>query len=73
MPTSAATTKQDLSAKGRGPSDYVVPVIHTHLPETVVSVGFYGGLAAAVVVGAVELPLAVLAGVGVAMARHRRA
>jgi hypothetical protein len=49
-----------------------VPVIHTHLPEPVVNVGFYGGLVAAAVVGAVDLPLALLVGVGVAIARHRR-
>jgi hypothetical protein len=72
MATSAAATKQALPAKGRGPTDYVVPVIHTHLPEPVVNVGFYGGLVAAAVVGAVDLPLALLVGVGVAIARHRR-
>jgi hypothetical protein len=43
------------------------------LPEPVVKAGFYGGVAAALAVGAVDWPLALLAGVGVAIARHRRA
>jgi hypothetical protein len=38
-----------------------------------VKAGFYGGLATAAVVGALDWPLVLLAGVGVAMARHRRA
>ena len=48
MVTRAAVTKLQTSAdNGQPPSDYVVPVIHIHLPESVVRVGFYGGLAAA--------------------------
>jgi len=74
MPTNGAAAKGHTPAgDGHNSTDFVVPVIHTHLPESVVNVGFYGGLAAAVVVGAVELPLALLAGLGVAVARHRRA
>jgi hypothetical protein len=37
-----------------------------------VKAGFYGGLATAVAVGALDWPLVLLAGIGVAMARHRR-
>jgi hypothetical protein len=67
-------TKRETAAdSGRSPSDYVVPVVHVHLPEPVVKVGFYGGLVAAVAVGAVDWPLALLVGVGVAITRHRRA
>ena len=67
MATRPAVTKQQTSAdNGRSPSDYVVPVLHVHLP-------FYGGLAAAVAAGALDWPLVVLAGVGVAIVRHRRA
>jgi len=74
MATRAAVAKLETSADHRqNPGDYVVPVIHIHLPESAVKVGFYGGLAAAVVAGAVDLPLALLVGVGVAIARHRRA
>ncbi len=54
-------------------SDYVVPVVHVHLSEPVVKLGFYGGLAGAVALGTIDLPVAVLLGVGVAIARHRRA
>jgi hypothetical protein len=64
--------------QGRGehplpPNDFVVPVVHVHLPESAVKLGFYGGLGAAVALGAVDWPLAVLVGAGVAIARHRRA
>ena len=72
MATSAAT-KRSVPEKGSGSSDFVVPVIHVRLPESVVKVGFYGGLTAAIVAGAIDLPLALLAGVGVAIVRHRRA
>ena len=74
MATRAAVAKLQTPAGDQGhPGDYVVPVVHIHLPESAVKVGFYGGLAAAVVAGAVDLPLALLVGVGVAIARHRRA
>jgi hypothetical protein len=74
MATRAAVTKLQTSAdNGQPPGDYVVPVIHIHLPESVVRIGFYSGLAAAVAAGAVDLPLALLVGVGVVIARHRRA
>jgi hypothetical protein len=48
-------------------------VVHVHLPEPVVKAGFYGGVAAAVAVGALDWPLVLLTGVGVAIARHQRA
>ncbi|MGO9583449.1 MAG: hypothetical protein ACLP36_11615 [Acidimicrobiales bacterium] len=74
MVTRPVGRKREAAAdSGRSPSDYVVPVVHVHLPEPVVKAGFYGGLATAVAVGALDWPLVLLAGVGVAMARHRRA
>lgn len=73
MAARPVATKQAPTDKASGSSGYVVPVIHAHLPERAVNVGFLGGLAAAVVLGAVDLPLALLVGVGVAVARHRRA
>lgn len=54
------------------PNDFVVPIVHIHLPGPAVKLGFYGGLGAAVALGAVDWPLAVLVGAGVAIARHRR-
>jgi hypothetical protein len=51
---------------------YVLPVLRTRIPEKVVHAGFWGGLLGAVVVGAVDPPLAALVGVGVIVARHRR-
>ncbi|MDA8039465.1 MAG: hypothetical protein M0Z69_09955 [Actinomycetota bacterium] len=72
MATRPAATRQAQPDRAAD-SSYVVPVIHTRLPEPLVNVGFYGGLAAAVVVGALDFPLALLAGLGVAVARHRRA
>ena len=67
------TNRETAVDSGRSPSDYVVPVVHVHLPEPVVKAGFYGGVAAAVAVGALDWPLVLLTGVGVAIVRHRRA
>ena len=74
MVTRPVGTKRETAADtGRSPSDYVVPVVHVHLPEPVVKAGFYGGLATAAVVGALDWPLVLLTGVSVAIVRHRRA
>ena len=73
MATRPAVNRQSSAGKGRSGGDYVVPVVHVRLPEPVVKVGFYGGLAAAVATGALDWPLVLLAGVGVAVARHQRA
>lgn len=74
MATRPVVTKWETAAdSGRSPSDYVVPVVHVHLPEPVVKAGFYGGMAAAVAVGALDWPVVLLAGVGVTIVRHRRA
>lgn len=51
---------------------YVVPLIHTHVPAPAVEIGFWGALAAAAVFGVVDLPLALVVGAGVALARHQR-
>jgi hypothetical protein len=59
MVTRPVRTNREIAADaGRSPSDYVVPVVHVHLPEPVVKAGFYGGLATAAVVGALDWPLA---------------
>jgi hypothetical protein len=52
--------------------ELVVPLVHVHLPEPTVTRAFFGGLAAAVVLGAVDLPVGVLVGLGMAIARRRR-
>lgn len=71
------TTKTDAAVEpasgesGASEDVYVLPVIHTEVPGRLVNVGFWGGLTGAVLVGAVDLPLGVLLGVGVAVARHR--
>jgi hypothetical protein len=53
-------------------SDYVLPVVHVHVPDALMNAGFWGGLAGAVVLGAVDLPLGVLVGAAVVVARHHR-
>lgn len=50
----------------------MVPLVHTRLPARGVEVGFWTGLAAATLVGAVDPPLALLLAAGVVIARHRR-
>jgi hypothetical protein len=72
MATRPTTKPQASVGTRRSAGDYVVPVVHVRVPEPVVKAGFYGGLATAVAVGALDWPLVLLAGVGVAMARHRR-
>jgi hypothetical protein len=67
------TARASVEKRSGLPDDFVVPLVHLHLPEPVVKAGFYGGLAAAVALGAMDLPLAALVGVGVAIAGHRRA
>ena len=52
--------------------DFVVPIVHVHVPEPTMNLAFGSGLVAAVALGAVDLPVGVLIGMGVAIARHRR-
>jgi hypothetical protein len=73
MAVRGTVTKLQAPAKsGHNTNDYVVPLVHIRLTEPVVKAGFYGGLATAVAVGVVDLPLALLVGIGVAIARHQR-
>lgn len=51
---------------------YVLPVLHTRIPDKAVDLGFWSGLIGAVVFGAIDAPLGVLVGAGVLVARHRR-
>lgn len=75
MAVRESPTVTNLQAREEHPrhtNDFVVPIVHVHLPEPAVKLGFYGGLGAAIALGAVDWPLAVLVGAGVAIARHRR-
>jgi hypothetical protein len=47
-----------------------MPIVHITVPEAAVNVGFWAALGGAVVLGAIELPLAALIGAGVLVARH---
>jgi hypothetical protein len=49
---------------------YVMPIVHVTVPEAPINLGFWAALGGAAVLGAVELPLAALIGVGVIIARH---
>jgi hypothetical protein len=61
------------SAESPGGDDtFVLPLVHVKVPEAAVNVGFWGALAGAVALGAVELPLAALIGAGVVVAKHRK-
>ena len=53
------------------PKDYELPIIHAHMSEKTVNLGFWGALAGTAVLGIVDAPLAVLIGAGVIIARHR--
>lgn len=50
---------------------YVMPIVHTRLPETVVDAGFWVGLVGSAALGVIDPPLALLVGAGVLVARHR--
>jgi hypothetical protein len=78
MPTKARAAARHPQSPGprtaaQVPADaFVVPLVHVSVSEPAVTRAFYGGLAAAVLLGAVDLPVGVLLGLGVAIARHRR-
>jgi hypothetical protein len=51
--------------------DYVLPLVHLHIPEPAVNAGFWGALLATAALGVVDLPLVALIGAGMIVARHR--
>lgn len=59
-------------ASGTTRRGYVVPIVHTRLPEPLVTMGFFGALAATAAIGIVDAPMAALIGAAVVVARHRR-
>ena len=58
-------------AEAKASNDYTLPIVHLRVPAKAVDVGFWGGLAGAVVLGVVDPPLGLLVGAGVVVARHR--
>lgn len=52
---------------------YVLPLVHTRIPEPLVNVGFFGALGATAALGIVDAPLALLIGAAVVVAHHHRA
>jgi hypothetical protein len=75
--TSIPTANKARESRGRtatssDPGGYVLPVLHTRIPEKAVDLGFWGGLFGGMVFGAIDAPLGVLIGAGVLVARHRR-
>jgi hypothetical protein len=72
--SSVAVKTEDETKPGastQGLSDYVLPLVHVHVPAAVVDAGFWAGLAGAVAVGVVDPPLGMLVGAGVVIARHK--
>jgi hypothetical protein len=68
---SVETEKEHSTAHDRPEhGDYVLPLAHVRIPERVVNIGFWGALTGAVVVGAVDPPLAVLIGGAVLVAKR---
>lgn len=52
--------------------DYVLPIVHARLPRELVHVGFVTAAVGAVAAGVIELPAAILVGLGIVIARHGR-
>jgi hypothetical protein len=72
MPEDSTTTKKAReTGKPRASDDYVVPVVHLHIPSAAVNAGFWGGLAGSVALGVIEPPLGMFVGAGRLIARHQ--
>lgn len=54
----------------RRASDYELPLVHMRVPNRLGDAALWVGIAGAVAVGAVELPVAALVAAGVVVARH---
>lgn len=67
----AAQDRTAADEQGKGAcAGYVLPLLHAHVPDPVVELGFFAALAATAALGIVDAPLAVLVGAGVLVARH---
>lgn len=72
-PTLKATpdqTRGNVSPMVNGSRGVVLPLVHISLPESAVTVGFWGALVGAAALGVVDLPVAALIGASVVMARR---
>ena len=67
--TPAAHAKESPQDVGHD-HDYVVPILHLHLSERAVDVGFWAALAGAALFGVVDLPVAALVGGSIVIARR---
>jgi len=65
-----STTPADVSPT----NDYVVPIVHAHIPEGFMHAGWWAALGTVAVVGAVDLPVVgvLAAGLFVIRRRHQR-
>lgn len=68
----ATAKKAALRVVATSPNGYELPVIHLHLSERTVNMGFWGALVGSAAFGAIDPPLAILIGLGVLVARHRQ-
>lgn len=68
---SRAPARTRVGNGGRGSGGYTLPVVGMTIPSPLVETGFWGTLVGATLLGAIDPPLAVLVGAGVAVARHR--
>jgi hypothetical protein len=71
-PARRAATAKNAPSPWNGSDDYVLPLIHAHVRSEVVTFGFFGALAGAVTLGAIDPPLGVLVAAGVVVAHHQR-
>ena len=58
-------------SQGARPADYVVPIVHTHVPEYIVDAACWASLGAVALVGALDLPAAGLLAAGLFVVRYR--
>jgi hypothetical protein len=70
--TSTSGPAPSVTRIGSDTDGYRIPVVGASVPARMVETGFWGGLLGAAVLGAIDPPLALLVGAGVAIARHRR-
>jgi hypothetical protein len=74
-PRTRTQTTKAKAANGAAASngnDYVLPILHTHIPSRVVNIGFWAGLGGAVAVGVIDPPIGIVVGAGVLVAHHQR-
>ena len=72
-PAERATPRNvPVTVDDRRADTFELPITHTRLSAGVVNATFWGGLAATVLVGAIDPPVAIVVGAGILIARHHR-